>query len=257
MEEGRRDAVSEMDADTPSCTVVDLYDKDKVLLADWSAAGLNSLALRPQRTSAFQRCSVSVTRGGSCLELAPDLVFDDAESNSAVVRAAEEDAGVPVSPKSTGLDALVLGTLFVLWFAFHAYFSIYNNKQHWLTLNLHKRPKISWAQLVAVLPLVVAHTLGSLFTNMSLGKVAVSFTHTIKAKEPLFSVILSFSLLFPQDLVPDNLVLRIHDSRNRSSEPKTVTDLVPDNLVLRIHDSRNRSSEPKRAGPARNGSVHV
>lgn len=46
-------------------------------------------------------------------------------------------------------------------------------------------------QLLAVLPLAAVHTLGNLFTNMSLGKVAVSFTHTIKAMEPFFSVLLS------------------------------------------------------------------
>ncbi|KAF1865450.1 hypothetical protein Lal_00004825 [Lupinus albus] len=57
--------------------------------------------------------------------------------------------------------------------------------------NLYKRPKLSGAQLAAILPLAAVHTLGNLFTNMSLGKVAVSFTHTIKAMEPFFSVILS------------------------------------------------------------------
>jgi solute carrier family 35 protein E1 len=36
--------------------------------------------------------------------------------------------------------------------------------------------------------------MGNAFTNMSLGKVAVSFTHTIKAMEPFFSVL--FSALF-------------------------------------------------------------
>ncbi|KAL6549445.1 hypothetical protein OROHE_008562 [Orobanche hederae] len=63
------------------------------------------------------------------------------------------------------------------------------------TLNLYKRPKISGAQLVAILPLALVHTLGNLFTNMSLGKVAVSFTHTIKAMEPFFSVVLSAMFL--------------------------------------------------------------
>lgn len=61
--------------------------------------------------------------------------------------------------------------------------------------NLYKRPKVSGAQLAAILPLAVVHTLGNLFTNMSLGKVAVSFTHTIKAMEPFFSVILSAMFL--------------------------------------------------------------
>lgn len=40
-------------------------------------------------------------------------------------------------------------------------------------------------------PLAVVHTLGNTLTNVSLGAVAVSFTHTIKALEPLFSVALS------------------------------------------------------------------
>lgn len=50
-------------------------------------------------------------------------------------------------------------------------------------------------QLAAILPLAVVHTLGNLFTNMSLGKVSVSFTHTIKAMEPFFSVVLSAMFL--------------------------------------------------------------
>ncbi|XP_022891655.1 phosphoenolpyruvate/phosphate translocator 1, chloroplastic-like [Olea europaea var. sylvestris] len=63
------------------------------------------------------------------------------------------------------------------------------------TTNLYRRPKISGAQLAGILPLAVVHTLGNLFTNMSLGKVAVSFTHTIKAMEPFFSVVLSAMFL--------------------------------------------------------------
>ncbi|WOK92580.1 hypothetical protein Cni_G01271 [Canna indica] len=41
-------------------------------------------------------------------------------------------------------------------------------------------------QIAAILPLAIVHTMGNLFTNMSLGKVAISFTHTIKAMEPFF-----------------------------------------------------------------------
>lgn len=50
-------------------------------------------------------------------------------------------------------------------------------------------------QLAAIFPLAVAHTLGNLLTNISLGKVAVSFTHTIKAMEPFFTVVLSALIL--------------------------------------------------------------
>lgn len=75
-------------------------------------------------------------------------------------------------------------------------------------LNLYKRPKLSGAMLGAILPLAAVHTLGNLFTNMSLGKVAVSFTHTIKAMEPFFSVVLSAMFLgeFPTPWVVGSLV---------------------------------------------------
>ncbi|XP_008813571.1 phosphoenolpyruvate/phosphate translocator 2, chloroplastic-like isoform X2 [Phoenix dactylifera] len=112
------------------------------------------------------------------------------------------------------VDALQLVALFALWYIFNIYFNIFDKQVlkvypfpititafqvaigtvlvflMWST-NLYKRPKLSSSQLVAILPLAIFHTLGNLFTNMSLGKVAVSFTHTIKAMEPFFTVILS------------------------------------------------------------------
>lgn len=54
---------------------------------------------------------------------------------------------------------------------------------------------IMYGQLAAIVPLAIVHTLANLFTNMSLGKVAVSFTHTIKALEPFFTVVLSAMFL--------------------------------------------------------------
>jgi hypothetical protein len=42
-------------------------------------------------------------------------------------------------------------------------------------------------QIKNISPLAVVHTLGNALTNISLGAVAVSFTHTIKATEPFFS----------------------------------------------------------------------
>jgi len=112
------------------------------------------------------------------------------------------------------LKTLQLGAFFGLWYLFNIYFNIYNKQVlkvfpypinitevqfavgaavavfMWIS-GILKRPKISGAQLVAILPLAIVHTMGNLFTNMSLGKVAVSFTHTIKAMEPFFSVVLS------------------------------------------------------------------
>ncbi|KAL3655381.1 hypothetical protein CASFOL_001167 [Castilleja foliolosa] len=162
----------------------------------------------------------------------PNPGIPEPESDGAVVRAAAETVSPEESPKSKGFgDTLVLGTLFGLWYLFNIYFNIYNKQvlkafhypmtvtlvqfavgtvlvtTMW-TLNLYKRPKISGAQLVAILPLAMVHTLGNLFTNMSLGKVAVSFTHTIKAMEPFFSVVLSAMFLgeFPTLWVVSSLV---------------------------------------------------
>ncbi|KAL8252138.1 hypothetical protein R6Q59_035831 [Mikania micrantha] len=128
----------------------------------------------------------------------------------------ENDA--PVVEKSRMQETLLLGLLFVLWNVFNIYFNIYNKQvlevfPYPVTMtavqfaigtfiisltwafNLHKWPNISRAQLVAVLPLAVMHTLASLTTNMSLGRVSVSFTHTIKAMEPFFTVVLSTMFL--------------------------------------------------------------
>ncbi|KAM6570020.1 hypothetical protein CsatB_018005 [Cannabis sativa] len=146
-------------------------------------------------------------------------VPSDGETNRFEVRASPvpESAG-EVAESSSLKKTLVLGLLFGLWYLFNIYFNIYNKQVlkvfHFPAtvtliqfavgtvlvilmwgLNLYKRPKLTGAQLLAILPLAAVHTLGNLFTNMSLGKVAVSFTHTIKAMEPFFSVILSAMFL--------------------------------------------------------------
>ncbi|KAL0385085.1 UNVERIFIED_CONTAM: Phosphoenolpyruvate/phosphate translocator 1, chloroplastic [Sesamum radiatum] len=149
----------------------------------------------------------------------PNPAVPEPESDGVVVRATAESAGAAETPGSKSFaDTLVLGSLFGLWYLFNIYFNIYNKQVlkafHYpmtvtlvqfavgtvlvvfmWTFNLYKRPKISGGQLAAILPLAVVHTLGNLFTNMSLGKVAVSFTHTIKAMEPFFSVVLSAMFL--------------------------------------------------------------
>lgn len=161
----------------------------------------SELSSSPSRLNAW--CSV------------PSLVSDRKRSDVEVRATASEGE----SAKSSSMaETLQLGSLFGLWYLFNIYFNIYNKQVlkvfpypmtittvqfavgtvlvilMW-TSNLYRRPKISRAQLVAILPLAVVHTLGNLFTNMSLGKVAVSFTHTIKAMEPFFSVVLSAMFL--------------------------------------------------------------
>lgn len=135
-----------------------------------------------------------------------------AGSDDIVVETADDDKAGALT------RTLQLGSLFGLWYLFNIYFNLYNKQVlkvfpfpvtittlqfavgtvivffMW-TLNLHKKPKITTGQLIAILPLAIVHTMGNLFTNMSLGKVAVSFTHTIKAMEPFFSVLLSAMFL--------------------------------------------------------------
>ena len=112
------------------------------------------------------------------------------------------------------LKTLQLGGLFGLWYLFNIYFNIYNKRAlnnfpfpvtatlvHlgvasllmvvlW-GLRLQKRPQLSGQVVWQLLPLGVLHAFGFTTTNTSLGSVNVSFTHTIKAMEPFFTVILS------------------------------------------------------------------
>ncbi|KAK9995759.1 hypothetical protein SO802_020445 [Lithocarpus litseifolius] len=150
---------------------------------------------------------------------APPPSYSDAETSRFEVKATSVPEAAGEKPESSSLfKTLELGALFGLWYLFNIYFNIYNKQvlkvyPYPVTvtviqfavgtvivslmwgLNLYKKPKVSGSQLAVILPLAVVHTLGNVFTNMSLGKVAVSFTHTIKAMEPFFSVVLSAMFL--------------------------------------------------------------
>ncbi|KAJ1282392.1 hypothetical protein BS78_03G048400 [Paspalum vaginatum] len=159
---------------------------------------------------------------GGC-RLRPLSLLSESGRNGQVARAA---ASVPAGEASVevrreegggGIAATVqLGAMIVAWYLLNIYFNIYNKQVlgalplplpytitafqlafgsliiflMWAT-RLHPAPRLSAAQLGMIAPLAVGHMLGTVFTNMSLGKVAVSFTHTIKASEPFFTVLLS------------------------------------------------------------------
>ncbi|PQM42786.1 triose phosphate/phosphate translocator non-green plastid chloroplastic [Prunus yedoensis var. nudiflora] len=187
--------------------------------------------LTPHTNAFLSRRSWSLSSSSSNFKLRPwtsvPLVDSDAGTSRFEVRATAESAEESSESSST-FKTLELGALFGLWYLFNIYFNIYNKQvlkvfPYPVTvtgiqfavgtvlvllmwgLNLYKKPKVSGAQLAAILPLAVVHTLGNLFTNMSLGKVAVSFTHTIKASEPFFSVILSAMFLGEANM--DNITL--------------------------------------------------
>ncbi|KAL8528199.1 hypothetical protein ACS0TY_005853 [Phlomoides rotata] len=130
------------------------------------------------------------------------------------------------------IRTLQLAAMFAIWYTLNIYFNIFNKQVlkfytfpatvtafqfgcgsvmiflMW-ALNLHPKPKLRRSQFSVIFLLAVGHTIGNLLTNISLGKVAVSFTHTIKAMEPFFTVLLSAlffgerpSLLVVSSLVP-------------------------------------------------------
>ncbi|KAH7851122.1 hypothetical protein Vadar_007553 [Vaccinium darrowii] len=135
--------------------------------------------------------------------------------NGFKVRAASVPENTGETQKKKDLvGTLKLGSMFAIWYLLNIYFNIYNKQVlkvypfpatvtafqfgcgtvlillMW-GLNLYPRPKVTRSQFAAILPLAVIHTMGNMLTNISLGKVAVSFTHTIKAMEPFFTVVLS------------------------------------------------------------------
>ncbi|XP_059294163.1 phosphoenolpyruvate/phosphate translocator 2, chloroplastic-like isoform X1 [Lycium ferocissimum] len=112
------------------------------------------------------------------------------------------------------VNTMQLGAMFGTWYTLNIYYNIYNKQVlkvfpfpasvtafqfgcgtmlilfMW-GFRLHPIPKITKSQFRAIFSLAAVHTLGNLLTNISLGRVAVSFTHTIKAMEPFFTVLLS------------------------------------------------------------------
>ncbi|KAL8545800.1 hypothetical protein ACS0TY_005791 [Phlomoides rotata] len=121
------------------------------------------------------------------------------------------------------IRTLQLAAMFAIWYTLNIYFNIFNKQVlkvytfpatvtaiqfgcgsvmiflMW-ALNLHPKPKLRRSQFSVIFLLAVGHTIGNLLTNISLGKVAVSFTHTIKAMEPFFTVLLS-ALFFGEFLL--------------------------------------------------------
>uniref|UniRef100_A0A7N0U903 Sugar phosphate transporter domain-containing protein n=1 Tax=Kalanchoe fedtschenkoi TaxID=63787 RepID=A0A7N0U903_KALFE len=131
-----------------------------------------------------------------------------------VERRAVTEAAGGAEEEGNVARTLQLAVMFGIWYLLNIYFNIFNKQVlkvfpfpctitafqfgcgtvivllMW-AFNLHPKPKFSRSQFNGVLALAVVHTIGNLLTNISLGKVSVSFTHTIKALEPFFTVVLS------------------------------------------------------------------
>jgi len=127
-----------------------------------------------------------------------------------VAKASESSEGMSVRTKTA--------VYFFLWYFFNIVFNVYNKSTlnvfpyPWLisTLQLAATslwmltvwvtkvqpvPVVSKLFLIAVAPVAFFHTVGHVSACVSFSKMAVSFTHVVKAAEPVFSVILSGPLL--------------------------------------------------------------
>ena len=148
--------------------------------------------------------------------LFPTSARAHARRPTAAASAATAAAAVTSERSPVPVKTLILGVLFAGWYACNIVFNICNKQvlgayPFPLTSTLwqfaagvafmallqitgiHRLNKdsLTMESLKAIAPLAIVHTLGNVLTNVSLGKVAVSFTHTIKAMEPFFSVLLS------------------------------------------------------------------
>lgn len=115
-------------------------------------------------------------------------------------------------------ESLKVGVYFMLWYILNIGYNIYNKKLlnalplPWLMasvqlvvgifyvlplwiLKIRKAPKVSVENVKKLSPVALMHTLAHITAVISLGAGAVSFTHIVKAGEPLFTSLLSAALL--------------------------------------------------------------
>ena len=107
------------------------------------------------------------------------------------------------------------GYLFALWYVFSVAYNIYSKKAlniapglAWTTATLQMslglsyviplwqfgirdRPKLSWKELVRLVPVAILHSLVHIGGVVSMGAGAVSFTYVVKASEPAVSAIMA------------------------------------------------------------------
>lgn len=137
----------------------------------------------------------------------------------------QEGSGARSTTQLAGLAAL-----FFCWYATNIVFNVYNKQLFgvfpypltttsvqfaigsvlslllWAS-GLVTFPRFDMKLVSSILPLALIHVVGNVLTNISLGLVAVSFTHTVKAAEPLFSVM--FSGLFLGQVPPLPVLLTL------------------------------------------------
>ena len=145
--------------------------------------------------------------------------FDDARGGAGASAGARGGAAEGILEMWARVRPTIeLGVLFASWYYFSIAFNVYQKAilkavpmpltvtfcelavgsalagACWL-VGLKSKPVMKMNMLKPLAVLGGVHMLGNALTNVSLGKVAVSFTHTIKALEPVFSVGLSAAFM--------------------------------------------------------------
>ena len=121
---------------------------------------------------------------------------------------------VPANPPAKKASTLKVAFYIVLWFAFNIVYNISNKKVltwfpvpwfvAWVQLlvgvlyvlpiwglRIRKAPVVPQEAIRTLLPISVGHVIGHVSTVVSLGAVAVSFTHVVKSMEPFVNVVAS------------------------------------------------------------------
>ncbi|KAE8720415.1 hypothetical protein F3Y22_tig00019709pilonHSYRG00002 [Hibiscus syriacus] len=113
--------------------------------------------------------------------ISESLLISEGRYDSFRVRAQQVPENMGETKSSTGLGtSLKLGAMFAIW--------VWNSDDPY-NVGFKYLPSTKAYSFSVIIPLAVVHTLGNLLTNVSVGKVNVSFTHTIKAMEPFFTVL--------------------------------------------------------------------
>mmetsp|Transcript_18397 Transcript_18397/g.24278 ORF Transcript_18397/g.24278 Transcript_18397/m.24278 type:complete len:372 (+) Transcript_18397:75-1190(+) len=164
----------------------------------------SALSVAPKSTS-----SVSLSQVNKSLQNANVAEMSEAKAEAVSVRGGLSD---------DLQQRLKVGVYFSLWYALNIGYNIYNKKAlniipapwtvatiqmivgvfvfvpMWI-LRVRKAPVLSKENIKTLFPIGACHTLGHVSGVISLGAGAVSFTHIVKAAEPLFTALFSAVLL--------------------------------------------------------------
>jgi solute carrier family 35, member E1 len=172
------------------------------------AVGSSQLSARIQSRLSNFRPATSARGGVRASATTPD-------------KAVESGGGSVANSGST--SSLRVGFYIALWYAFNIVYNISNKKVltwfplpwfvSWFQLlvgvlyvlplwglGLRTKPKVPAIALRTLLPVSIAHVIGHVGTVVSLGAVAVSFTHVVKSLEPFVNVM--GSALFLNSVFP-------------------------------------------------------